>query len=78
MGDPATCSRFGTIGTLQPDQLGSRIRKQQSWMVLREIANLRGARGTLLELSPVADSQSNGLIERGIRSVEEMTRGASL
>ena len=42
--------------------------------VLREIASLRGSRGTLLEHSPVADSQSNGLIERGIRSVEEMTR----
>ena len=42
--------------------------------VLREIANLRGSRGTLLEHSPVADSQSNGFIERGIRSVEEMTR----
>ena len=42
--------------------------------VLREIANLRGSRGTQLEHSPVADSQSNGLIERGIRSVEEMTR----
>ena len=42
--------------------------------VLREIANLRGSRGTLLEHSPVADSQSNGFIERGIRSVEERTR----
>ena len=42
--------------------------------VLREIANLRGARGTLPEHSPVADSQSKGFIERGIRSVEEMTR----
>ena len=42
--------------------------------VLRDIANLRGSRGTLLERSPVADSQSNGFIERGIRSVEEMTR----
>ena len=42
--------------------------------VLRAIANLRGSRGTLLEHSTVADSQSNGLIERGIRSVEEMTR----
>ena len=40
----------------------------------REIANLRGSRGTLLGHSPVADSQSNGFIERGIRSVEEMTR----
>ena len=39
--------------------------------VLREIANLRGSRGTLLEHSPVADSQSNGFIECGIRSVEE-------
>ena len=42
--------------------------------VLRKIANLRGSRGTLLEHSPVADSQSNGFIERGIRSAEEMTR----
>ena len=42
--------------------------------VLKEVANLRGSRGTLLEHSPVADSQSNLCIERGIRSVEEMTR----
>ena len=41
---------------------------------MKEIANLRGSRGTLFEHSPVADSQSNGFIERGIRSVEEMTR----
>ena len=40
--------------------------------VLREIANLRGFCGMLLEHSAVA--KSNGLIERGIRSVEEMTR----
>ena len=38
--------------------------------VLREIANLRGSRATLLEHSPVADSQSNGFTERRIRSVE--------
>ena len=42
--------------------------------VLTEIANLRGSRGTLLEHSRVADSRSNGLIVRGIRPVEEMTR----
>ena len=30
--------------------------------VLREIANLRGSRGTLLEHSPIADSKSNGLL----------------
>ena len=42
--------------------------------VLREIANLRGSRGTSSEHSPVANTQSNGFIERGIRSVEEMTR----
>ena len=41
--------------------------------VLREIANLRGSREILLEHSPVTDSQSNGFIERGIRSVEEKT-----
>ena len=35
---------------------------------------LRRSRGTLLEHSPVADLKSNGFIERGIRSVEEMTR----
>ena len=40
--------------------------------VLKEIANLRGARGTLSEHSPVAESQSNGFTEGGIRSVEEM------
>ena len=33
--------------------------------VLREIANLRGSRGSLLEHSLAADSQSNGFIERG-------------
>ena len=43
-------------------------------MSSRELANLRGSRGTLPEHSPVADSQSSGFIERGIRSVEEMTR----
>ena len=42
--------------------------------VLKEITNLRVARGTLLEHSPVADSQLNGFIECGIRSVEQMTR----
>ena len=62
--------RLGHYGqaTLKSDQEAAIVD------VLREIANLRGSRGTLLEHSPVADSQSNGLIERGIRSVEEMTR----
>ena len=65
--------RLGYYGqvTLKSDQEAAIVD------VLREIANLRGSRGTLLEHSPVADSPSNGLIERGIRSVEEMTRGAS-
>ena len=62
--------RLGHYGqvTLRSDQEAAIVD------VLREIANLRGARETLLEHSPVTDSQSNGLIERGIRSVEEMTR----
>ena len=42
--------------------------------VLKEVANLRKSRGTLSEHSLVADSQSNGFIQRGIRSVEEITR----
>ena len=46
--------------------------------VWKEIANLRVSRGTLPEHSPVADSQSNGFIERGIKSVEEMTRMSPL
>ena len=58
---------YGQI-TLKPGQEPATVD------VLREIANLRGSRGTLLERSPIADSQSNGFIERGIRSVEEMTR----
>ena len=51
--------------TLKPDQEPAIVD------VLREIANLRGSRGTLLERSTVADSQSNGFIERGIRSNDE-------
>ena len=49
--------------------------------VLREIANLRGSRGTLLEHSPVADSQSNGFIERARRIpspfIHQYSRGSS-
>ena len=62
--------RLGHYGqvTLKSDQEAAIVD------VLREIAKFRGSRGTLLEHSQVADSQSNGLIERGIRSVEEMTR----
>ena len=62
--------RFGHCGqvTLKSDQEPAIVD------VLRDIANLRGSRGMLSEHSPVADSQSNGFIERGIRSVEEMTR----
>ena len=62
--------RLGHYGqkTLKSDQEAAIVD------VLREIANLRGPRGTLLEHSQVAASQWNGFIERGIRSVEEMTR----
>ena len=73
MGDSAMCSRFGTIGTPWLGDLDS-DQDPATVDVLREIANLRGSRGTLLEHSPVADSQSNGFFERGIRSVEERTR----
>ena len=59
--------RLGQI-TLKSDQEAAIVD------VLGEVTNLRGSRGTLLEHSLVADSRSNGLIERGIRSVEEMTR----
>ena len=67
---PLKGARLGHCGqvTLKSDQEAAIVD------VLREIANLRGSRGTLLEHSPVADSQSNDLIGRGIRSDEEMTR----
>ena len=62
--------RLGHYGqvTLKSDQEAAIVD------VLREIANLRGSCGALLEHSSVADSRSNVLIERGIRSVQEMTR----
>ena len=49
--------RLGHYGqvTLKSDQEAAIVD------VLREIANLRGSRGTLLEHSRVVDSQSNGL-----------------
>ena len=59
--------RLGHYGQITSDQEPAIVD------VLREMANLQGSRGTLLEHLPVADSQSNGFIERGIRSVEEMT-----
>ena len=42
--------------------------------VLQEIAVKRGTRRTLIEHAPVGESQSNGFIERGVKSIEEMTR----
>ena len=52
--------RLGHCGqiTLKSDQEAAVVD------VLKEIANLRASRGTLSEHSPVADSQSNGCIER--------------
>ena len=49
------CSRFGTIGRLWPDTLKS-DHEPAIVDVLKEIANLRGSRGTLLEHSLAADS----------------------
>ena len=42
--------------------------------LLKEIAKGRGNRRTILEQSPMGDSSGNGFIERGVQSVEEMTR----
>ena len=54
--DTAMCSGFGTLGTLWPDYLKP-DQEPATVDVLREIANLRGSRGILLEHSPVADSR---------------------
>ena len=42
--------------------------------LMGEVARLRGDLPTVLEASPVGDSQSNGFVERAVRSVEEMIR----
>jgi hypothetical protein len=42
--------------------------------LIREIAKGRGDKRTVVENSPTSDSQGNGFIERGVRSVEEMVR----
>jgi len=42
--------------------------------LLREVARLRGTKRTILENSPVGDSKANGMIERGIQSVEKILR----
>ena len=48
------------------------------WLVtsvsMGEVARLRGDLLTVLETSPVGDSQSNGFVERAVRSIEEMVR----
>ena len=42
--------------------------------LLEEVARKRGDLPTVIESSPVGESQSNGFIERAVRSVEEMVR----
>ena len=58
--------------TLRSDQEPSLVQ------VLEAIARIRGDRRTVIEHSPVGESQANGFIERGVRSVEEMTRVITL
>ena len=73
MGDPTVCSRFGTVGTLWPDHFvvrsGTSNRGCLQGNRESSLVSCNVARASL-----VADSQSNGSIERGNRSVEEMTR----
>ena len=42
--------------------------------VLKEIATLKGPRRTMLEVSPVGDSKSNGVAERAIQNMEKLMR----
>ena len=42
--------------------------------LMKEIAKGRGNRRTVIEHSAPGDSQGNGFIERGVRSVQKMTR----
>ena len=46
--------------------------------LVNEITRARGNAPTMVENSAVGDSQGNGFIERGVRSVEEMTRTLKL
>ena len=42
--------------------------------VLNEIARMRGEGRTIIEHSPVADSQASGFVERAIQTVEKILR----
>ena len=42
--------------------------------VLNEIARMRGEGRTIIEHSPVAESQANGFVERAIQTVEKILR----
>ena len=46
--------------------------------LLEEVAKMRGDSTTVLEHSLVGDSQGNGFIERGVRTIEEMVRTIKL
>ena len=46
--------------------------------LIGDVARLRGDMHRVLEANRVGDSQSNGLIERALRSVEEMIRARAM
>lgn len=58
---------FGRV-TLRSDQEPALV------SFLEEVAKLRGAAGTVLEHSPVGESQANGRAERAVRTFEEILR----
>ena len=65
--DISKCGYHGRV-VLRSDQ------EPASQDLMGEVARLRGDLPTVLEASPVGDSQSNGFVERAVRSVEEMIR----
>ena len=42
--------------------------------LLREVARYRGNAETLIEMSPVRDSASNGIAEKGVQTIEGLLR----
>ena len=42
--------------------------------LLKEVAKARGSQETVIEHSPVRDSSSNGVAEKGVQSLEGMVR----
>ena len=71
---PKIVEDLGTVGLTQERIIAKSDQEASIVQLQHEIAKLRKGVGTGIENSRVGDSDSNGMIERGIREVKGMTR----